>query len=246
MPADGMRTMKRTPGVSALGVLLSALLLLGGGGGGNSTSHPSDTKPVPPSTSPATTSPPTATTLPPGVSLTAQVTAPLAGVYDDPSSPQPSMSFGPSWHIDDDPSKPSVPEVFLVQEQRPGWVRVLLPTRPNGSSGWIHAGDVQVSADPYHMQVDVAAHQITVFNGTQVVYQDRWRALESETAFRGSRPRMPRISSSARALSSAGERCLHTAEVTGSKPVAPTMKVHVYKAGTRRSRLDTTQCRDGN
>src|SRR5438874_13009482 len=38
---------------------------------------------------------------------------------------------------------------------------------------------------------------------------------------------MPRISSSARALSSAGERCLHTAEVTGSKPVAPTLKVLV-------------------
>ena len=29
---------------------------------------------------------------------------------------------------------------------------------------------------------------------------------------------------SGRALSSAGERCLHTAEVTGSKPVAPTVK----------------------
>ena len=60
---------------------------------------------------------------------------------------------------------------FHTCEQRPGWVKVLLPTRPNGSSGWIHAGDVQVSADPYHMQVDVAAPQITVFNGTQVVYQ---------------------------------------------------------------------------
>jgi len=76
------------------------------------------------------------------------VTAPLAGVFDDPTSPQPSMSFGQSWHIDDDPSMPTVPEVFLVQEQRPGWVRVLLPTRPNGSSGWIHASDVQVSPDP--------------------------------------------------------------------------------------------------
>src|SRR5947199_1838501 len=128
MPANGMRTMKRTPGVSALGVLLSALLLLAGCGGGNGTSHPSDTKPVPPSTSPATTSPPTATTLPPGVSLTAQVTAPLAGVYDDPSSPQPSMSFGSMWHIDDDPSKPSVPEVFLAWDQRRGGVGVLFTT----------------------------------------------------------------------------------------------------------------------
>src|SRR2546430_7673465 len=119
-----MQTTRRTPGVTALGVLLSALLLMTGCGGGSSSPHPSDTKPLPQSTSP-----PTATTLPPGVSLTAQVTASLAGVYDDPSSPQPSVSFGPTWHIDDDPSKPSVPEVFLVQQQRPGWATVLLPTR---------------------------------------------------------------------------------------------------------------------
>src|SRR5207248_9257818 len=154
MPIIGMQTTKRTPRVSALGVLLCVLLLVAACGGGSSSPRASDTKPVP-----QTTSPPTAATLPPGVSLTAQVTAPLAGVYDDPSSPQPSMSFGSIWHIDDDPSKPSVPEVFLVQEQRPGWVRVLLPTRPNGSSGWFHASDVQVSPDPYHIQVDVAAHQ---------------------------------------------------------------------------------------
>jgi hypothetical protein len=120
---------------------------------------------------PPSISPPTATTLPPGVSLTAQVSAPLAGIFDDPSSPQPTTTFGPSWHVNDDPSMPSVPEVFLVEEQRPGWVKVLLPVRPNGSSGWIHAGDVQVRPNPYHIQVDIAAHQITVFNGTEVTYQ---------------------------------------------------------------------------
>lgn len=81
------------------------------------------------------------------------------------------MTFGPTWNLDDDPSKPTVPEVFLVQEQRPGWVRVLLPTRPNGSTGWLRAGDVQINVSPYHIQVDLAPHQITVFNGNQVVYQ---------------------------------------------------------------------------
>src|SRR5262249_55756169 len=34
-----------------------------------------------------------------------------------------------------------------------------------------------------------------------------------------------------RALSSAGERCLHTAEVTGSKPVAPTGFDHNQRGG---------------
>jgi lipoprotein-anchoring transpeptidase ErfK/SrfK len=151
----------------ALALIATLLVACGGGGGSPHTSSTS----VPPSTSPSTTSPPTVTTLPPGVTLTAQVSAPLAGIFDDPSSTQPSMTFGSSWHVNDDPSMPTVPEVFLVQEQRPGWVRVLLPVRPNGSSGWIHASDVQVSPNPYHIQVDVAAHQITVFNGTEVTYQ---------------------------------------------------------------------------
>jgi lipoprotein-anchoring transpeptidase ErfK/SrfK len=154
----------------ALAAVLAGLVVVGCGGGGGS-SRTSSTKAVP-STLPSTSAPaPTTTTLPPGTSAVAQVTAPLAGVFDDPSSPQPSMTFGPTWNLDDDPAKPTVPEVFLVQEQRPGWVKVLLPTRPNGSTGWIHAGDVKVSVDPYHIQVDVAAHQITVFNGTQVMYQ---------------------------------------------------------------------------
>lgn len=152
---------------SVAAAALAALLLVACGGGGGS-SRSAGTKPSPPSKSiPA----PTTTTLAPGVSMIAQVTAPLAGVFDDPSSPQPKMTFGPTWNIDDDPSKPTVPEVFLVQEQRPGWIRVLLPVRPNGSTGWLHQGDVQVSVNPYHIQVDVAAHQITVFNATDVIYQ---------------------------------------------------------------------------
>src|SRR5438067_2680893 len=121
MPLIGMQTTKRTPRVSALGVLLCVLLLVAGCGGGSSSPRASDTKPVP-----QTTSPPTATTLPPGVSLTAQVTAPVAGVFDDPSSPQPSMSFGATWYIDDDPAMPSVPKVLLVEEQRKEVVSDLL------------------------------------------------------------------------------------------------------------------------
>jgi lipoprotein-anchoring transpeptidase ErfK/SrfK len=167
-----MRTDRRRPTrsqvvTSAVAATLSGLLLVACGGGAGS-SRTTATKPAPPRTSaPA----PTTTSLPPGASLIAQVNVPLAGVYDDPSSSQPKMTFGPTWNLDDDPSKPSVPEVFLVQEQRPGWVRVLLPTRPNGSTGWLHAGDVQMNLSQYHIQVDVAAHQITVFNGTEVMYQ---------------------------------------------------------------------------
>src|SRR5262249_11795113 len=142
---------------STVAAALSALLVVACGGGGGSARTTATKAAAPRRSAPA----PTTTSLPPGSSLIAQVSAPAAGVYDDPSSPQPKMTFGPTWNLDDDPSKPTVPEVFLVQEQRPGWVRVLLPTRPNGSTGWLRAGDVQINVSPYHIQVNLAPHQIT-------------------------------------------------------------------------------------
>jgi hypothetical protein len=30
-------------------------------------------------------------------------------------------------------------QVFLIQQRRAGWIQVLLPERPNGSTGWVHA-----------------------------------------------------------------------------------------------------------
>ena len=40
-----------------------------------------------------------------------------------------------------------------------------------------------------------------------------------------------KVESPLRALSSVGERCLHTAEVTGSNPVVPTMRFTLIKIG---------------
>ncbi|GAC1374497.1 MAG: hypothetical protein NVSMB32_17640 [Actinomycetota bacterium] len=45
------------------------------------------------------------------------------------------------------------PEAFLVLEQVPGWLRVELPIRPNGSTGWIQASSVTTRADPYYIRV---------------------------------------------------------------------------------------------
>jgi lipoprotein-anchoring transpeptidase ErfK/SrfK len=61
------------------------------------------------------------------------------------------------------------PLVFLVREVHPGWLRVLLPVRPNGSSGWIRAGDVRLSHHEYRIVVAVGAHTITVYRGTSII-----------------------------------------------------------------------------
>jgi hypothetical protein len=80
----------------------------------------------------------TATTLVRGVSLVAQATRPLVQIYDDPSAPAPSTTLPNLWLLNGDATKP-VMQVFLIQQRRAGWIQVLLPERPNGSTGWVHA-----------------------------------------------------------------------------------------------------------
>jgi hypothetical protein len=51
-----------------------------------------------------------------------------------------------------------------VVASQPGWDRVLLPTRPNRSTGWIYllGGGLQIASDGYRIAVDVADDRLTV------------------------------------------------------------------------------------
>jgi hypothetical protein len=50
-----------------------------------------------------------------------------------------------------------------VVEEQPGWVRVLLPARPNGATGWLHLDPtITVARSPYRIDVDRAAFRLTL------------------------------------------------------------------------------------
>jgi len=122
-----------------------------------------------PKTSPST--PATTVSLQPGYSLIAQAVVPTVGIYDDPSALAPAKTVPHPWLLNDEPDK-QIPQVFLVEKQRPdGWLRVLLPERPNGSTGWIRQSDVQLTPNPYHLEVSLGAHKIAVFEGTNTIYE---------------------------------------------------------------------------
>jgi lipoprotein-anchoring transpeptidase ErfK/SrfK len=154
-------------GVVVVALVLALVVVGCGGGGGDATlgDRPVST------TAPATTagSAPAAG----DVSYIATVDPSLTTVevYDSPSATEPAHEFDNPWLYDPTVPTSKVPQVFLVKERRAdGWVQVLLPLRPNGSTGWVKASDVTLTANPYRIDVRLGEHTITVHKGDAVVY----------------------------------------------------------------------------
>jgi lipoprotein-anchoring transpeptidase ErfK/SrfK len=83
-------------------------------------------------------------------------------VYSRPGGPPEavlpdSQLGGPTW----------VP----VVQSRPGWDRVRLPARPNGSTGWVYlnGGGVQTASDAYRIEVSLADYRLTVTDGARTL-----------------------------------------------------------------------------
>lgn len=45
---------------------------------------------------------------------------------------------------------------------RPGWIRVVLPTRPNGGTGWVRADTVQVTKTTFRVFIDLTSRRLRV------------------------------------------------------------------------------------
>ncbi len=158
-----------------LGLLVAGLVLAACGGGDGSeraqVKAPATTTTAPPTTT--TVPAPTTTTVPDYISFIASVkpTVPNIGVFTNPGDAAPSQQFPNPWLYDPGNPATAVPQTFLVRSQRPdGWVEVLLPVRPNGSTGWVQAADVTLQQNPYRIAVSLGAHTITVTNAHDVVY----------------------------------------------------------------------------
>jgi len=154
---------RRFAGLSACAVALAIALAGCGGGGGSATLGK---KPVETSTTATTTTPSYLSYI-----ATAKSTVSKVPVYDSPSASKVSRELDNPWLYDPTVPSSKVTQVFLVKEQRSdGWVKVLLPVRPNGSTGWVKTSDVSITPNPYRIEVELGAHTITVTNATSVVY----------------------------------------------------------------------------
>jgi lipoprotein-anchoring transpeptidase ErfK/SrfK len=96
-----------------------------------------------------------------GDSIVATARAGDLPVFGAQGDPQPSMSLSPP--------RPFVPVVALVLDRHDDWLHVLLPVRPNGSTGWIRTDDVTQSLVKYRVTVSLSKHNLVVRNGSSLV-----------------------------------------------------------------------------
>lgn len=62
------------------------------------------------------------------------------------------------------PTDNGAPLVLLIVGARPGWYQVLLPIRPNDTSGWVRASDIAVRNVPYQITIVQHEHTAVLWN----------------------------------------------------------------------------------
>lgn len=88
---------------------------------------------------------------------------PEVPVFDAPNAPGPSRALN-------HPTDEGIARVFSVLENHGDWLKVLLNVRPNSSTGWVRASDVQQHDTPYRIVVDRGNHLLTLLQGHEVVF----------------------------------------------------------------------------
>jgi lipoprotein-anchoring transpeptidase ErfK/SrfK len=162
MSSNGLRH----AGIAALVGL--APLSVGCSGGASDGAAPTLASAV--ATQPPTMSPPHTgpqLELEPATSLAAEAVVDRLTVYDDAGLTSPSTTL-------DNPTEVGAPLVLLVKSGPTGGsaLEVYLPVRPNGSSGWVSASEVQVRSNPYRIEIDLSDFRLRLFEDDREVLSE--------------------------------------------------------------------------
>lgn len=101
-------------------------------------------------------------TLGPDTKAVAYAQGPSEAIYTSPGAPSPEQTLS-------NPNSLGAPLVFLVVSAQGNWLQVMLPERPNGSTGWIQGSTVKLYSDDYLVVVHLGTYQLDLFRkGTLV------------------------------------------------------------------------------
>jgi hypothetical protein len=93
-------------------------------------------------------------------------------VYANPGDPAPMQSFADPRKTDSDPPL-DVPLVFLVRDEPTTdackWINVMLPVRPNGSTGWVKRDDVRIEQQDFRIDVYLSEFNLKAYKGNELI-----------------------------------------------------------------------------
>ena len=99
-------------------------------------------------------------------SLVLTAAVPSVDIYDSATATTSTRQLA-------NPIPSGSPLTFLVDGLTSTRYKVLLPIRPNGSTGWVDPAQVTVLAHQFKVVVELNNHQITVTNAGQVIMQTK-------------------------------------------------------------------------
>jgi lipoprotein-anchoring transpeptidase ErfK/SrfK len=68
------------------------------------------------------------------------------------------------------PIPSGAPLTFLLARRSGEWLKVYLPQRPNGSTGWVRGSDVRLYLVPYRLDVLRSEHRLRVYRSGALVH----------------------------------------------------------------------------
>jgi len=69
------------------------------------------------------------------------------------------------------PYEPGQPFTMLVRERRGEWAEVLLPVRPNGTTGWVSTADVDLSTTAHRIEINLAERMLRAYDDTELIVE---------------------------------------------------------------------------
>jgi lipoprotein-anchoring transpeptidase ErfK/SrfK len=95
-------------------------------------------------------------------SIVATVKSSQIQVY---SAPHPNKKL----ELLDSPNLDGAKVVFLVKKIKGQWLHVYLPTRPNGSTGWIKKKKVKLTGHSFHVLINLDKHVLKAWDGPKKI-----------------------------------------------------------------------------
>lgn len=102
----------------------------------------------------------------PAQTIVAAVKAKWINVYDTPGATKARWVLNNATNF-------SGRHVFVVLANQGDWMKVEVPVRPNGTTGYVRTADVNLATHDFAIVVSLTGRRLTLYKGGQVVLQEK-------------------------------------------------------------------------